>query len=72
MSAMSEESKQAILALAERFAAKEGVKLEDIQIHISPHYDPGCDHDWIPVGDNPEYCSKCGISFMRHVFTEMP
>lgn len=31
----------------------------------------GCDHVWNTVND-PEYCTKCGISFIRYAFTEAP
>ena len=31
---------------------------------------PG-DHNWNQVMD-PEYCTTCGISFTRHIFTEAP
>jgi len=31
-----------------------------------------CEHEWDNDGCNPEFCLKCGISFMRYAFTEMP
>jgi hypothetical protein len=49
-----------------------GVEPEEITlVHVSETPKP-CDHDWDNDGCNPEYCLKCGISFMRYAFTEMP
>ncbi|MGZ4968024.1 MAG: hypothetical protein ACXV8O_01295 [Methylobacter sp.] len=49
-----------------------GVAPDEIIIaHVMETPKP-CDHDWDNDGCNPEYCLKCGISFMRYAFTEMP
>lgn len=54
-------------------AAKQfGVEPEEITIvHVSETPKP-CDHDWDNDGCEPEFCLKCGISFMRYAFCEMP
>lgn len=54
-------------------AAKQfGVEPEEITIvHVSETPKP-CDHDWNNGGCEPEYCLKCGMSFMRYAFCEMP
>ncbi len=46
-------------------------------VHVSPSYPPGCDHDWPddPAGggtDTNGCCTKCGMSFIRYIHTEMP
>lgn len=30
------------------------------------------EHDWENDGVNPEACRRCGISFLNHIYTEMP
>jgi hypothetical protein len=46
-----------------------GVEPEEITlVHVSETPKP-CDHDWNNGGCNPEYCLKCGTSFMRYAFT---
>ncbi len=30
------------------------------------------EHEWNNGGCNPEYCVKCGMSFIAHVFMECP
>lgn len=30
------------------------------------------EHDWDNDGVNPERCLRCGISFLNHIYTEMP
>lgn len=51
-------------------------------IHTSPYYPPGaCDHQWVymnqkdedgNVDETPSHCKKCGMSFIRYIFTECP
>ncbi len=48
-----------------------GTTPDKCSVHITRVPEP-CDHDWDNDGCNPEYCLKCGMSFMRHIFTEMP
>lgn len=49
-----------------------GVEPEEITfVHVSETPKP-CDHDWDNEGCNPEYCLKCGMSFIRYAFCEMP
>lgn len=44
-----------------------------VVVHVTPAIDETCDHDWIDGEDgNPERCSKCGLSFMRHIFCCCP
>lgn len=46
-----------------------------VHVHISPHYPPGCKHEWAYADDEcgePSHCGKCGISFTRYIFTECP
>lgn len=31
-----------------------------------------CDHEWEPKNQNPEYCQKCGTSFIAYTFMECP
>lgn len=45
---------------------------EGVVVHVTPAIDETCDHEWLPVDDNPEYCSKCGLSFMRYIFCCCP
>lgn len=40
-----------------------------VVIHVTPAIKEDCDHDWVEGEDrNPEYCSKCGLSFTRYIF----
>lgn len=56
---------------------------EEITIHECSHGKLGCEHDWIlPEGVTEEesadaewpleFCSKCGMSLLAHVFMEAP
>jgi len=65
--------KQELLNEIVNAAAKHlGCEPDEITIaHVMETHKP-CDHEWNNGGCNPEYCEKCGISFMRYAFTEMP
>lgn len=47
---------------------------EDAKIvHVSKAIDETCKHDWVDGPDrNPEYCSKCHLSFTRYIFCCCP
>ena len=50
---------------------KAGDVLEDgsVVVHVTPAINEDCDHDWVGCDEgNPEYCSKCGLSFTRYIF----
>jgi len=54
---------------------KAGGVLEDggVVIHVTPAIKEDCDHDWNEGKDgNPEYCTKCGLSFTRYIFCCFP
>lgn len=53
---------------------KVGDTLEDgsVVVHVTPAINEDCDHEWLPVDDNPEYCGKCGLSFTRYIFCCCP
>lgn len=40
-------------------------------VHVSKAIDETCDHDWVDAdgkdNGNPEYCSKCHLSFTRYI-----
>ncbi len=53
------------------------VKLENgeegVVVHVTPAIKEDCDHDWVEdEGGNPGSCSKCGLSFIRHIFCCLP
>lgn len=46
---------------------------EGTVVHVTPAIKEDCDHDWVDGEDhNPEYCSKCGLSFTRYIFCCCP
>lgn len=56
---------------------------QDVTVHVTlsggfllpkdlPEEREKCDHDWDNDGCNPEFCLKCGMSFIRYVHMECP
>lgn len=46
---------------------------EAVVISVTPAINEDCDHEWAEGEDgNPEYCSKCGLSFTRYIFCCCP
>jgi len=42
-------------------------------VHVTPAIDEACNHDWKDNDEGePEYCTKCGISFTRYIFCCCP
>lgn len=42
-------------------------------VHVLPSIKEDCEHDWADgEAGNPEYCTKCGISFTRYIFCCCP
>ncbi len=39
--------------------------------HVTPSIDETCEHEWVYSNDDiagePQYCSKCNLSFMRYI-----
>jgi hypothetical protein len=67
------ETQRTILAIMKTNAAAElagGIdEVEVVHVRFTPL---PCDHEWDNDGYNPEFCLKCGLSFMAHAFMEMP
>ena len=42
-------------------------------MHVTPQIKEDCQHEWVEDKEGqPEYCKKCGLSFIRYVFCCCP
>jgi hypothetical protein len=68
-------TKELVEKLKTNAAEAFGVSAAEVKIiHISPAYTP-CDHDWPEDErgtDMSGCCTKCGMSFIRHIHMECP